>query len=218
MKLNATFWFRFAVLIALLAGTAGFLHEHDKPEVVPPRSPLAAFPMQIDSWRGTQLSLTADELDVLGPGEFLMRDYRSASVAEPVNLYIAYFPSQRTGDTIHSPRNCLPGAGWTALESGRLQVRNADGTTMSVNRYIVAKGLSRSLVLYWYQAHGRVTASEYVAKIRLVEDAMRLNRTDGALVRVVVPFSSQADLSAAQDTALAFIAKIQPILGQYIPR
>lgn len=218
MKLGATFWVRFSVLVALLAMTAGFVHEHDKPEVVPARLALAVFPMQIGGWQGTQLPLTEDELTVLGPGEFLMRDYRKASVAEPVNLYIAYFPSQRTGDTIHSPRNCLPGAGWTALESGRLAVRNADGTMMSVNRYIVAKGLSRSLVLYWYQAHGRVTASEYVAKIRLVEDAMRMNRTDGALVRIVVPFATPADLPNAQNTALAFIADIQPILGRYIPR
>lgn len=218
MKRTFAFWVRFSVLIALLAATAAFLHEHDKPEVVPSRLPLATFPMQVGGWQGTQLSLSEEELNVLGPGEFMMRDYRSASIAESVNLFIAYFPSQRTGDTIHSPRNCLPGAGWTALESGRLDIRNADGTMMSVNRYIVGKGLSRALVLYWYQAHGRVTPSEYVAKIRLVEDAMRLNRTDGALVRVVVPFSGAADLPAAQDTALEFIANIQPMLSRYIPR
>ncbi len=89
---------------------------------------------------------------------------------------------------------------------------------MSVNRYIVGRDLSQALVLYWYQAHGRVTPSEYVAKIRLVEDAVRMNRTDGALVRVVVPFAPDGQVRSAQDTALAFIAKIQPILGQFIPR
>jgi EpsI family protein len=218
MNFGGAFWARFSLLVVLLAATGGVLHEHEKPEVVPPRRPLSVFPMQIAGWQGTDIPLGQGVLDVLGPGEFLMRDYRSVTAAAPVNLFIAYFPSQRTGDTIHSPRNCLPGSGWTALESGRLDVRNADGTTMSVNRYIVAKGLSRALVLYWYQAHGRETPSEYVAKIRLVEDAMRLNRTDGAMVRIVVPFEAQSDLPTAQKTALAFLARIQPLLDRYIPR
>lgn len=210
-------WFRFAIVLLLLAATALVLHSHDKPEILPSRSPLASFPMQIAQWRGTTLPISADDLNVLGPGEFLMRDYKS-SASDPVSLYIAYFPSQRTGDTIHSPKNCLPGSGWSPLESGLLDIKNRDGSTMSVNRYIVAKGLSRALVLYWYQAHGRVTASEYMAKIRLVEDAISRNRTDGALVRVVVPFANQSDEETAQQTALAFIERIRPMLDTYIPR
>ncbi len=212
---NARSWLRFAVLVVLLAGVGVLLHHHDRPEVLPARLPLSSFPFQIGSWHGTSLPISAEALSVLGPGEFLMRDYENA-VGDPVSLYIAYFPSQRTGDTIHSPKNCLPGAGWSPLESGRLNVRNPDGSVMTVNRYIVGKGLSRALVLYWYQAHGRVTASEYTAKIRLVEDAIRLNRTDGALVRIVVPFTT--DSRAAQQAALAFIRRIQPVLDAYIPR
>ncbi|MGH9735272.1 MAG: exosortase C-terminal domain/associated protein EpsI [Candidatus Acidiferrales bacterium] len=210
-------WFRFATVLLLLSAAALVLHGHNKPEIVPSRRPLALFPMQIAQWRGTTLPISADDLSVLGPGEFLMRDYES-SAGSPVSLYIAYFPSQRTGDTIHSPKNCLPGSGWSPLESGLLEIKNRDGSTMSVNRYIVAKGLSRALVLYWYQAHGRVTASEYMAKIRLVEGAISLNRTDGALVRVVVPVSGPNDLNQAQQTALAFLAQVQPMLDEYIPR
>jgi EpsI family protein len=218
MRFRDAFWLRLAVLTLLLATTAGVLHEHNRPEIVPPRRALSLFPLQIGGWQGTELPLSRGELGVLGPGEFLVREYRNPSLAQTAGLFIAYFPSQRTGDTIHSPRNCLPGSGWSPLESGRLDVRNPDGSIMSVNRYIVAKGLSRMLVLYWYQAHGRVTASEYTAKIRLVEDAIRLNRTDGALVRIVVPFTAQSDLQSAQKTALAFVAQLEPLLERYIPR
>ncbi|HTU32301.1 MAG TPA: EpsI family protein [Candidatus Acidoferrum sp.] len=210
-------WLRFAAVLLLLAGTAVVLRDHNKPEVVPSRRPLSEFPFQIANWHGTSLPITADELSVLGPGEFMMRDYENPA-GDAVSLYIAYFPSQGTGDTIHSPKNCLPGSGWSPLESGEMRVRNTDGSTMTVNRYIVARGLSRALVLYWYQGRGHVTASEYTAKLRLVEDAIRTNRTDGALVRVVVAFSGRNDLDQAQHTALAFLAHVQPMLDEYIPR
>jgi EpsI family protein len=211
-------WFRSISVLVLLSATAVFLHDHDRPEILPARRPLSAFPWQIGNWRGASLPVNPTQLSVLGPGDFLVRDYQSVSGGEPVSLFIAYFPSQRTGDTIHSPKNCLPGAGWVPLESGRLRVRNADGSTMSINRYIVAKGLSRALVLYWYQAHERVTASEYLAKIRLVEDAVRMNRTDGALVRIVVPFDASGGTQQAQSAAVCFIAHIQPMLHEFIPR
>lgn len=217
MNQIAKHWLRFSAVLLLLAAAALIIHAHDKPEITPPRLPLSSFPMQVAGWHGTSVPITAAELAVLGPGEFLMRDYET-STGDPVSLYIAYFPSQRTGDTIHSPKNCLPGSGWSPLESGELEVRNPDGSTMTVNRYIVSKGLSRALVLYWYQAHGHVAASEYMAKLRLVEDAIRMNRTDGALVRIVVPVSTPSGLNQAQHTALAFLAKAQPMLDQYIPR
>jgi EpsI family protein len=211
-------WVRFGSAAILLVVAITVLHARDTAEILPPRRALSLFPEQIGEWQGSPLPVTTGEQKVLGPGDFLLREYRSLTAPAPVELYIAYFSSQRMGDTIHSPQNCLPGSGWSPLESGRLEISKADGSTMSVDRYIVAKGLNRALVLYWYQAHGRVTASEYVAKFRLVEDAIRLNRTDGSLVRVVVPFADSPGERAAQTTALAFIARIEPTLQQYIPR
>jgi EpsI family protein len=221
VKSTARSWIRFFPVALALVITASVLHARKAAEILPARQDLDSFPLQIGAWQGTPLPLGADELQVLGPGHFLLRDYRNPMTAQPVNLYIAYFPSQRTGDTIHSPKNCLPGAGWTPLESGRLQIQNVDGSSMSVNRYVVGKGPSRALVLYWYQAHGRITASEYWAKIRLVQDAVRMNRTDGSLIRVVVPFDMNRehdDVHAAQDIALSFVGSIQPLLERYIPR
>lgn len=210
-------WLRVFLAVALMGIAATILHARDSAEIIPARHELSTFPFQIAGWEGTPLPLTADELEVLGPGDFMVRDYTRASDGQVANLYVAYFPSQRTGDTIHSPKNCLPGSGWTPLQSGEMDIHNANGSTMSVNRYIVGKGTSRALVLYWYQAHGRVTANEYVAKIRLVEDAMRLNRTDGALVRVVVPFDNGGDVEHAQDIAVGFVGNIQPMLNRYVP-
>jgi len=210
-------WKRLLPVLILIGATAALLQAHERPEVVPPHKELSAFPMQISSWSGTPLSLSADELAVLGPGEFLLRNYQRPVTEIPVNLYIAYFPSQRTGDTIHSPKNCLPGAGWVPDESTRMGIKTASGSIL-VNRYIISKGLTRALVLYWYEAHGRVTPSEYWAKIFLVTDAIRMNRTDGALVRVVTEIPPGTGDGAAQTRALAFTHQILPLLDSYIPR
>jgi EpsI family protein len=174
--------------------------------------------MQINSWSGTSLALSSDQLAVLGPGDFLLRDYKRAPTDPAVNLYIAYFPSQRTGDTIHSPKNCLPGAGWVPDESSRIAIRTSNGSSMLVNRYIVSQGMSRALVLYWYQAHGRVTPSEYWAKIFLVSDAIRMNRTDGSLIRIVTAVPTTTSEPSAEARAVEFTHQVVPLLDSYVPR
>ena len=209
---------RFVPVAILLAATAALLEARSLTETVPPHRNLIAFPVSVDAWRGTDVPLTQRELAVLGPGEFLVRDYQRLPEELPVNLYIAYFPSQRSADSIHSPRNCLPGSGWTPLESDRFELKREGRESLVMNRYIVAKGLNRELVFYWYQAHARVTPSEYWAKIYLVTDAIRMNRTDGALVRVVTPIESQDDESVAHARALAFTQQILPLLDSYISR
>ena len=122
-----------------------------------------------------------------------MTDYLNRGYWEPgmnkalLGLYIGYFRSQRTGATIHSPKNCLPGAGWNPAQSSVYQLPLDDGRKVPINLYLIRKGLESEVVLYWYQSHGRVVASEYWGKFYLVYDALRLNRTDAALVRITVP-------------------------------
>jgi EpsI family protein len=210
---------RFSLAALLLASAAVFLQARGHNEVFPARAPLASFPMQLGRWSGTDDSIEKEVLDVLGPGDFLLRDYSAAGENQPsINLYIAYFPSQRAGDTIHSPKNCLPGAGWTPIDSTRVTLALSGHSPFPVTRYIIARGEARELVLYWYWAHDRGVASEYWAKFYLVADSMRMNRSDGALVRISAGMYSGETAAAAEQRLLPFAARVIPLLGNYIPR
>lgn len=204
--------------VALLVGAGVFLHVRGQVEVIPQRQGLTTFPVQIGAWQGRDLPLDSNIREALGPGEFLFRDYFRSSASPPVNLFLAYFPSQRTGDTIHSPKNCLPGAGWAPLKADHLQLSNSAGKLIVVNRHVIAKGLDRQLVVYWYQAHGRIVASEYWAKFYLVADAILLNRSDGALVRIITPLIGGEDEGAAEQRVVDFAQGILPELSNHIPQ
>jgi EpsI family protein len=210
---------RFLYASVLIVVTAVFLRAHSRGEVFPPRQPLQSFPLQLGDWAGTDVALDKDTLQVLGPGDFLLRIYNAENRSVPyVDLFIAYFPSQRAGDTIHSPKNCLPGAGWAPIESGRVELAVPGHSPFPVNRYVIAKGESRQLVLYWYWAHDRGVASEYWAKYYLVADSIALNRSDGSLVRITTPLLRGESVDQAQQRMMPFVADVVPRLQNYIPR
>jgi len=212
---------RAAVLMLMMGATALFLANARRSEVPVTRASFNAFPMTLDNWHATvDPPLSEDILRVLGVDDYLARVYRRQDRAA-VGLYMGFYGSQRQGDTIHSPLNCLPGAGWEPVRQGRLTIANADGAgrDITVNRYVVQKGLERQLVLYWYQSHGRVVASEYTSKLMLINDAIRINRTDGSLVRVIAPIavSAEDDGAAAQQLAEDFVRVLFPQLPSYLP-
>ena len=208
---------RFSTALVILLGAAVFLHARGRKEVFPPRQSLASFPHELKDWRSTDYTIPQDQLAVLGPGDFLLRDYYDC-VQPPIGLFIAYFPSQRAGDTIHSPKNCLPGAGWAPVETSRVQISVPGQPDFPANRYVIAKGPDRQLVLYWYLAHDRVVASEYWAKYYLVADSIRMNRSDGSLVRLSTAIANGETARQAQDRLLNFASQIVPRLESYIPR
>ena len=210
---------RFILAAALIASAAIFLQARGRNEVFPPRLALQSFPTQLSAWTGTDFAIPKDVLEVLGPGDFLFRDYQNPAEKQPsVNLFIAYFPSQRTGDTIHSPKHCLPGSGWLPVESSRVTLSLPGHSPFPANRYVIAKGDSRQLVLYWFWAHDRGVASEYWAKFYLVADSMRMNRSDGALVRIMTPLYFGETAEAAEQRLLPFAGDVAPLLDNYIPR
>jgi EpsI family protein len=211
-------WVHFGAAFALLLAATVFLHARQKPEPTLLRKPLTALPHILGRWEGRDLEISPEVREVLGPGDFLSRVYRDPATGAVADLFIAFFSSQRAGDTIHSPQNCLPGSGWAPLERGSRQLTRPDGTKVTVNRYVIAKGLDRELVLYWYQAHGRVVASEYSAKFYLVTDAMRTNRSDGSLVRVVIPLRPRQSIAEAEGLAAGFAEQLLPLLDEHIPR
>lgn len=210
---------RFILTVTLMLATGFVLQARGRNEVFPPRLPLQSLPAQFGSWTATDVEISKEVLDILGPGEFLLRVYQNQAKPEPVaDLFVAYFPSQRAGDTIHSPKNCLPGAGWTPVEASRITLSLPGHAPFPANRYVIAKGDARQLVLYWYWAHDRGIASEYWAKIYLVADSIRMNRSDGALLRLTTMMAPSETIDSAQQRLLPLAREIVPTLDQYIPR
>ena len=210
---------RFVLAAALLAATAILLHGRSGNEIIVARRPLATFPDQVGDWTGSNVPIPEDALEVLGPGDFLLRVYKNSALVQPyVDLFVAYFPSQEAGDTIHSPKHCLPGAGWLPVESSRATLTLTGRAPFVVNRYVIAKGENRQLVLYWYLAHDRVVASEYWAKFYLVADAIRMNRSDGSLVRLTTVIAGGESADGAQQRLLSFASDVVPLLNDYVPR
>ena len=208
---------RFWTVVALLAGTLLLLHLRGNTDLIPESEPLWQVPGTIAGWTGSDQPIDKETLDVLGAGDFLSRVYVQEGQSLPIGLFIGYFPTQRTGVTIHSPKNCLPGAGWFFESSQYVDLNDANGKTHRVGEYIISNGETRQFVIYWYQSHGRSVANEYLAKIYLVTDAIRLNRTDGALVRVTTPIEASEGTSAARSRAEAFTAQLDPMLPRFIP-
>jgi EpsI family protein len=210
---------RFVMAAAVMLVTAAGLQARPRDEFVPAYLPLSSLPSQIDGWTGTDETIDQPTLDVLGPGEFLLRDYENQSLPQPfINLYVAYFPSQRSGDTIHSPNHCLPGAGWIPISRTLVEIARPDGSSFPANRYVIVKADERQLVLYWFQAHGREVASEYWAKYYLIADSIKMNRSDGALVRLMTPMLKGESADAAQARMMKLGTHFVPLLDTYIPR
>lgn len=214
---------RLIVLSAILLATTSYVVYAMEPEKVPLRESLQALPLQVQPWQGrNEPAFEDDILEQLGVDEYVLRTYVSAS--QPwVGLYAGFYESQRQGDTMHSPLNCLPGAGWLPIKQDRatFDVVNAAGVTqqITVNEFVIEKGLDRQVVLYWYQSHGRVVASEYTSKLYMIGDAMRLNRTDGAMVRVITPIAGPDRTAeiAAKARAQQFVQGLFPALSRVLP-
>ncbi|HEX8817040.1 MAG TPA: EpsI family protein [Terriglobales bacterium] len=203
------------MMLALLAGATVGLRLVSHGEPVHPVNPLATFPLDFGTWSGRDIPIDRDVLKVAAVDDYLNRVYQSTGDA-PVSLYVGYYMSQQTGDAIHSPKNCLPGSGWEPVSAGRSEIALPDGKHALVNSYLIEKGLDRELVLYWYQSHGRIIASEYWAKVYMVRDALKLNRTDSALVRVVTPLGRNSP-QIAQARAIAFAEQALVPLNRLIP-
>jgi EpsI family protein len=199
-------------LVALCLAAAGGALKLAAASDMVPAAHLDTLPFAISGWRGQDDGrLDAETERAIQADSYMLRTYtRNGAQA---SLYVAYYATQRSGHTIHSPLNCLPGTGWTWLERGRTRV-NADGASIEVNRALAQKDSDRLLLYYWYQSRGRVIASDYRNKLTLMHDAFTQHRSDGALVRIVAPVVDGADHSAAVES---FIASMYPALAASLP-
>ena len=202
--------------IVLLA-QAGIFYGFSRQEQVPLHKPLQDFSLNSPLWTTQQdMPLDKETLEVLQADDILSRVYKNNDTGVFATLFVAYFQTQRTGKTPHSPKNCLPGSGWVPSESGYVEIPVAgEAKPISVNHYVVSRGDNQSIVLYWYQSHNRVVASEYSAKIFTVTDAIRYNRSDTSLVRVVIG-ADHGDGKSADKSAIEFVQSFFEPLKAYL--
>jgi len=190
-------------------------------EQVPVRMEFAQFPQSMAEWRGQRTTIDRVFLDVLQLDDYIMADYRPLDRAdEPsVNLYIAWYQSQRSGQSAHSPRSCLPGGGWHIDELQRADVVDVriGGVPLRVNRAVIQKGPLRQLVYYWFQQRGRIITNEYQVKWYLFWDALTRHRTDGALVRMIVAVPEGVPLARADRELQRFASAVAHPLESYVP-
>lgn len=215
MKSQAKHFWAMLALLVLGGAVVNFWAAAGEAHV--PRRALVEFPAQLGGWRqsGRDARFDAATEAVLRADDYVSRDYVSAD-GHAASLYVGYYQTQRTGATYHSPLNCLPGSGWELVEPATVEIKPADGSpAFKANRYVVQHGSDREYMIYWYQGRGRAVASEYVDKLYTVFDSIRLRRSDGSMVRVLVPVrGSDAD---AQETATRFASQIAPNLKEYVP-
>jgi EpsI family protein len=214
MKTQRHFWLLFVLLIA----GGALIHARERAgEVGVERRALKEFPEELGGWRrrGPDARFDAATEAVLRADDYVSRDYATAD-NKAASLYVGYYNTQRVGATYHSPLNCLPGSGWELTEPATIKINPADGSpAFEANRYVIRYGGQSQLLVYWYQGRGRAVASEYVDKIYTVMDSMRLRRSDGAMVRVLVPVAGSEQ--AALDDAASFAAEVAPRLSPYVP-
>jgi len=208
---------RFWILLVALLIAGGVINawEHAG-EAKISRRQLSEFPSQIGSWHqtGADARFDAETERVLRADDYLSRNYEAAD-GHGASLYVGYYSSQRTGATYHSPLNCLPGSGWVMSDGGRITISSAGRPAFEVNRYVIQNGNSRALMLYWYEGRGRAVASEYWGKIYTVIDSVRRRRSDGAMVRIMVPIGvSKED---AEKTAIELASQAVPELPAFVP-
>jgi EpsI family protein len=208
---------RFWILLVALLLAGGIINawEHAGEAKVSRRS-LKDFPATVGSWRqmGSDIRFDAETENVLRADDYLSRNYELPD-GRVASFYVGYYASQRTGATYHSPLNCLPGAGWVMSDGSRIKITPANGRSFEANRFILQNGNDRALMIYWYQGRGRALASEYWGKIYTVLDSVRRRRSDGAMVRVMVPLGDSKE--AAEKTALEMASQASPQLTEFVP-
>jgi len=209
-----------AGLVLLVAGAVASVGLPNREEIIPARESLRNFPLVLGDWRGEERTIGEQELDILKLTEYAMIAYQNATHPAPVELYVAYYESQRKGTSAHSPRACLPGSGWVFEEFGQKQIPGIkpDGSLLDVNRVLVSMGEQRLLVYYFFMQRGRIVTNEYLVKWYIFWDSLTKGRTDGALVRFVAPVTDVADVPASEKRLIEFLAKAYPSLYYYLPQ
>lgn len=190
----------------------------DRKEMVPNRAMFVDFPMQIDGWQGTALTLEKQFIDTLRFDDYVLAEYQSGH-GEPVSLYTAYYRSQRKGQSAHSPQSCLPGGGWeiSSFETVQLPVGDGKARPLQVNRALIQKDTQKQVALYWFKQRDRILTNEYLVKFYLLWDAVTRRRTDGALIRIASLVGPGETEGVVDQRLQRFVSSIETELNRFVP-
>lgn len=203
--------------IAMLALAGAYVHFGTSNILrVPDRSDLAGLPYELEGWQSQVQEVDADTLNVLGADDYIITNLQNPE-GEYFNLYIAYLNMQRHGHSWHSPRQCIPGGGWQIAEHDYATAELANGESLRLNRIIIENRGVRQLVYYWYDQRGRKVANEFKMKSLLILDAVKLRRTDGAMIRIMTPIARDEVVGDADKRLQGFLKTLDPLLDPYIP-
>lgn len=206
-------WARFLPAAVLGLGALLLARAHQQYDA-PLRGSLEALPDTMLGHRGFAITISPEERRVAGVSDYGFRAFTRDSLVR-FSVYVGYYRSQTQGKTIHSPKNCLPGAGWEPVTAGTTTVV-AGGARHQVNRYVISKNGAYALVYYWYQGRGRVAWDEFRVKFDLLRDKAAVGRSEEALVRIVVPYPRD-DEAGADSMATAIASRIITPLFEVLP-
>lgn len=208
---------RASITALLMLGTYFYISVMSHGEPIPPKKPFATFPKTLGDFTGTQEYFDPEVYDILGVDDSVLISYRNPE-GKNIHLYVGYYRTQREGELIHSPKHCMPGAGWNIIRTTRETMPHPADPTKDVGmiKLLLKKGAAQQVVLYWFQSRGRFIDSEYRQKIYLVYDAILKNRTDGSFVRLVAPVR-HGDEDRATNDLKAFARNLIPVLEEYLP-
>lgn len=207
-----------ATTILLVIALPASIALTSREEITPERTSFVSFPLLRGDWIGKETALEANILEELDYPDYIIADYRQGDDPYPVNFYVAYYESQRAGSSIHSPRSCIPGGGWKISGLTQENVGAKLGFSgLEVNRLIISKGENAQLVYYWFDQRGRVLTNEYLAKWYLFQDGLTMQRSDGALVRLVTAVPPGSDVAEADARLQDFLRDFYPIMSNYLP-
>jgi exosortase D (VPLPA-CTERM-specific) len=207
-----------AALVVVVVAAGAVMATPNRQEVPPPRQALETFPLELGSWQGATHVMEQGYIKTLKFEDYLLASYRNAE-GEILNWYIAYYESQRKGESAHSPRSCLPGSGWEIEKLERHAVDGVEvaGTPLRVNRVEMSFGNERQLVYYWFLQRGRNITNEYAVKWYLFWDALTRNRTDGALIRLIIRVPEGQATEVYDEKLSDFMKLAAPELTRYVP-
>ncbi len=207
---------KFVVSVVLLVLTIGLSQGIEFREAIPISQSFDKFPKTIGEWSGERQLMEKRFIDELDLSDYFMADYKTGD-GKAVNFYVAYYESQRKGESIHSPATCLRGGGWDFKQAGSRNITLEDGTVMPANRALIEKAPVKQLSYYWFPCRGRILTNAYQMKIYNFWDALTRQRTDGALVRVITLVYEDETIEDAEKRIQGFISDVQPVLRTFLP-